>query len=195
MKLKKQIVIPVVVGLVAFVAGFFIGDASAISRVKKEIGSAISTNVKVDKEEAKKDEQAKQEPKKEEIKVLKVGEKYNYKDKYEITINKVILTDKRNQFTEKKANKVAVIEFTYKNLTLDEDLFISESNFKTYDEVGNVLESYPAGAEKMPQNIAQGKQCTAEMSYGFNEGSKLELDYYDNMFNDKADVKFMVEMQ
>jgi len=198
MKLKKQILIPVVV-LVAFIAGFFIGDASAVNRIKKEIGSALSTNVNVDKEQTKKDEPKKDEPKqevkKEETKVLKVGEKYSYKDKYEITINKVTLTDKRNQFSEKKVNKVAVIDFTYKNLALDKDLFISDSNFKVYDEAGNVLETYPAGADKMSQNVAQGKQCTAEMSFGFNDGAKLELDYYDNMFNDKADVKFMLEIQ
>lgn len=39
------------------------------------------------------------------------------------------------------------------------------------------------------------KQCTAEMSFRFNDGTKLELDYYDNMFNDKAGVKFRIEIQ
>lgn len=195
MKFKKQIIIPLTVGLIAFVAGFFIGDASAVNRVKREIGAAISTSANGNQEQVKKEEPAKAEVKKEEIKVLKVGETYNYKDKYELTINKVTLTDERNQFSEKKVNKVAVIEFTYKNLALDEDLLVSDMNFKTYDEAGNVLERYPAGANKMSQDIAKGKQCTAEMSYGFNEGSKLELDYYDNMFNGKADVKFMLEIQ
>lgn len=126
---------------------------------------------------------------------LKIGEAFTYKDKYNVTINSVRLTDERNQFADKQFEKVAVIEFTYQNLNSDEDVYISGTNFKAYDEEGNILSAYPKGVTKYPQGVSKGRKCTAEMSLGFNKGNKLELEFYDNMFNDKSDTKFIVEIQ
>ncbi|MDU4830631.1 MAG: hypothetical protein E6X64_13390, partial [Clostridium perfringens] len=62
-----------------------------------------------------------------------------------ITIDNVKLTDERNQFSEKEAEKVVVIEYTYENIADEENLYVFDSNFKVYDASGNVLETYPAG--------------------------------------------------
>ena len=130
-----------------------------------------------------------------EEKIYKIGDTIEVGGKYTLTINKAFLTPERNPFSEMKVEKVAVIEFTYKNINSDEDIFIGDLHFKVYDEEGNALETYPAGANKMSQQISKGKQCTAEMSFGYNKGNKLELQFYDNMFNNKSDATFIVEVK
>lgn len=113
-----------------------------------------------------------------------------------ITIDNVKLTDERNQFSEKEAEKVVVIEYTYENIAGEENLYVFDSNFKVYDASGNVLETYPAGAEKHPQAISKGKKCTANMSFALNnESNNLELEFYDNMFNGKASEVFNVSAE
>ena len=113
-----------------------------------------------------------------------------------ITIDNVKLTDERNQFSEKKAEKVVVIEYTYENIAGEENLYVFDSNFKVYDASGNVLETYPAGAEKHPQAISKGKKCTANMSFALNnESNNLELEFYDNMFNGKASEVFNISAE
>ncbi|HHD2752406.1 TPA: DUF5067 domain-containing protein [Clostridium perfringens] len=110
-----------------------------------------------------------------------------------LTIDSVKLTDERNQFWDKEAEKVAVIEYTYENIGYEENLHIFDYNFKVYDSAGNVLEGYPAGAEKYPQAISKGKKCTANMSFALNnESNDLEVEFYDNMFNGKATDVFKI---
>ncbi len=53
-----------------------------------------------------------------------------------ITIDNVKLTDERNQFSEKEAEKVVVIEYTYENIADEENLYVFDSNFKVYDASG-----------------------------------------------------------
>ena len=136
-------------------------------------------------------------PKEEAIKRYSLGDTLTVSedgvDLYEITFDKAFLTEDRNQFSEKEAEKVVVIEYTYENIADEENLYVFDSNFKVYDASGNVLETYPAGAEKYPQAISKGKKCTANMSFALNnESNNLELEFYDNMFDGKASEVFNV---
>ena len=126
---------------------------------------------------------------KEEAKVLNVGEKFNFKDKYEITINKVYTTDERNEFADKNPKKVVIIDYTYTNLNLDEALYISELNFKMFDSNGNALDTYPASINSASQ-VPKGKTAKGSMAFGLDEGDTIEAYYYDNMFNSKEDAIF-----
>lgn len=132
---------------------------------------------------------------------LSIGETAYINDKngvksMAITIDNVKLTDERNQFSEKEAEKVVVIEYTYENIADKENLYVFDSNFKVYDASGNVLETYPAGAEKYPQAISKGKKCTANMSFALNnESNNLEIEFYDNMFNGKASEVFNISAE
>ncbi|MDK0966101.1 DUF4352 domain-containing protein [Clostridium perfringens] len=134
-------------------------------------------------------------------KTLGIGETAYINDKngvksMAITIDNVKLTDERNQFSEKEAEKVVVIEYTYENIADEENLYIFDSNFKVYDASGNVLETYPAGVEKYPQAISKGKKCTANMSFALNnESNNLEIEFYDNMFNGKASEVFNISAE
>lgn len=162
------------------------------------IGSSIGGNSNGNKVEKSTTTQAKTEDKKEESKKeekkYKLGETIKINDQYEITINKVNLTQKRNEFNDQKFKKVAVIEYTYKNLSVEGDLSIDDHfNFKAYDSEGNVLNVYPAvDLDNMSKPVGKGKKCTAQTAYGFNEGNKIELHFYDSMFNDKSD--FVIEL-
>lgn len=108
-----------------------------------------------------------------------------------LTIDDVKFTDERNQFLDKEAEKVVVIEYTYENIGYEENLHIFDYNFKIYDSSGNILEVYPAGAEKYPQAISKGKKCSANMAFALNdESNNLDVEFYDNMFNEKASKVF-----
>lgn len=110
-----------------------------------------------------------------------------------LTINSVSLTEERNEFSDKKANKVVEIEYTYENLGYNENIYISDMNFKVYDKSGNILESYPVGGEKIPQSISREKKCTANMSFALNNDSNdLEIEFYENIFDDEATGIFNV---
>ncbi|MGG5460190.1 DUF4352 domain-containing protein [Clostridium sp. B9] len=110
-----------------------------------------------------------------------------------LTINSVKLIDDRNQFSDKEANKVVEIEYTYENLGYDENLNVFDSNFKIYDDSGKILERYPAGSNKFPQAISRGKKCTASMAFALNnESNNLEIEFYENMFSDKSECIFKV---
>lgn len=122
----------------------------------------------------------------------KIGDTINLGD-CELTIDKVSLTKERNRYHKEQFSKVVVIEYTYKNINSDEDIFISDNKFKVYDEEGNALSTYPTVVDKYPTRISTGKKCTAQMSYGFNNGSKLELDFYRNMFIGKAEAKIIID--
>lgn len=163
-----------------------------------------SDSAGVNDKSAPQTEQPKEEPKKEEPKetVFGLGERVviseDGKELYAITFNSVKNTDERNQFSDKKPVQVIVIDYTYENISGDEELFIQEFNFKIIDEGGTIADTYPAGAEKIPQTLpagVPGTNCTAQVAYGLmNESNKVKLLYYDNMFNSKPDATFEIEI-
>ena len=110
-----------------------------------------------------------------------------------LTINSAKLISDRNEYSDTQAEKVVEIDYTYENLGYDENLDLYDSNFKVYDKSGNILESYPAGADKHPQSISVGKKCTANMSFALNDDSnELELEFYENIFGDSANAVFTI---
>lgn len=165
-------------------------SASGDSEAAKETASNATDN------KDKKDNKTKNN--KGEVKTSGLGETVTFsnKDGVEIsnlTINSAKLTDKRNEFSDKKADKVIIVEYTYENLDKPDNLSIQDLHFKAYDASGNILESYPSTEIKHAQNISKGKKCTASMAFALNNDSnEVELEYYDNMFDKKAAAKFKV---
>lgn len=129
---------------------------------------------------------------KEEVKKLKINEAYNYKGVYEVVINKVYTTSKRNQFSDKEAKKVIIIDYSYKNISKEDTLFISQMNFKAFDSKGNALDTYPVAGEHIPKAIPSGKTSKGSVTYVLNEGNSIDLYFYNNMFNSKEDIIFNV---
>ncbi|MCL1789830.1 MAG: DUF4352 domain-containing protein [Peptococcaceae bacterium] len=129
-----------------------------------------------------------------------VGEKAAVRDKsgselYTFVINSVTQTDARNQFMEKDPAQVVVINYTYENIAMDEDIRVSSLNFKIIDAGGNVCETYPVSTSAYAQGTPMGAKCTAEEAYGLIEEGQFKLLFYDNMFNSKADATFTLSVE
>lgn len=214
-KLKSVFTSKIAIGIICFIiGGIALGNSSSGVNLTKERynqllefekvalqkeGEAVETlNEELTEENLDNKINEKTE---EDKRPLSIGETAYINDKngvksMAITIDNVKLTDERNQFSEKKAEKVVVIEYTYENIAGEENLYVFDSNFKVYDASGNVLETYPAGSEKHPQAISKGKKCTANMSFALNnESNNLELEFYDNMFNGKASEVFNISAE
>ena len=118
----------------------------------------------------------------------------NNTGKYRIKFTGVTETSDRNQFSDKVADRVVIISYEYENLTLPDDLYVSSMSFKLYDKENNSMETYPAGDTKYPGAVGSGRKVTASEAFALNSDSNyIELDYYDNMFNSKADCRVILE--
>ena len=107
-------------------------------------------------------------------------------DLYEITFDKAFLTDERNQFSDDTSENVIVLEYTYKNLGIEDGLSIFEGlHFKVYDANGAALSSYPAGAELYGGRVSVGRSGTSQKAFGFNGDPQqtLEIEIFDSLFN------------
>lgn len=117
-------------------------------------------------------------------------------DLYEITFDKAFLTDERNQFSDDTSENVIVLEYTYKNLSLEDGLDVFEgTHFRTYDANGAVLSTYPAGAHLYGGRVSVGRSGTSQEAFGFNGDSQqtLEIEIYSSFFS--ATPLAIVEVQ
>ena len=117
-------------------------------------------------------------------------------DLYEITFNKAFLTDERNQFSDDASENVIVLEYTYKNLSVEDGLNVFEgTDFRVYDANGAALSTYPAGAELYGGTVSVGRSGTSQEAFGFNGDPQqtLEIEIYGSLFN--ATPLAIVEVQ
>lgn len=111
----------------------------------------------------------------------------NSSGEYRLKITGIRETSDRNEYSDTQADRVIIISYEYENISLEEDLYISDSDFKIYDKQGNILETYPVDY-KYPDSIGNGRKATAEAAFALNSSDNyVELEYYDNMFNSKSD--------
>lgn len=115
------------------------------------------------------------------------------KGNYHVTITGVKETDERNIFSNAQADRVIVVSYEYENISYSSDLSINNYNFIAYDNQGYRLEKYSFNS-KSGGSVAQGRKSTGSVAYILNnEINHIELDYYDNTFNDKADCMFVLD--
>ncbi len=114
--------------------------------------------------------------------------------KYRVKFTSVTETSDRNQFAEQQADRVVIVEWEYENLTIEEDLYISEMNFNLYDKDNNKLETYPAGDTKYGGAVGQGRKTVSSAAFALNNPNNyIELELYDNVWNSKPDCKVYLE--
>lgn len=150
------------------------------------------------KTEGNKDEKStSQENSQNEIPTYKLGEKVSIKTsqgEYWIRFNSVKETKDRNEFSDKKANKVVLISYDFENVSYENDLFISDMVMKLYDKDNNALETYPSKLEKSAPSVSKGRKGSGVLAYALNnKNNYIELEYYSNMFNSSADCKFVLQ--
>ena len=119
-------------------------------------------------------------------------------DLYEITFDNAFLTDERNQFSDDTSENVIVLEYTYKNLSVEDGLNVFEGiDFRVYDANGAALSTYPAGAELYGGTVSVGRSGTSQEAFGFNGDPQqtLEIEIYGSFFNSTPLVIVEVQAQ
>ena len=102
-------------------------------------------------------------------------------DLYEITFDKAFLTDERNQFSDDTSENVIVLEYTYKNLSVEDGLNVFEgTDFRVYDANGAVRSTYPAVGLMYGGEVSIGRIGTTQEAIGFNGDAHqtLEIEIY-----------------
>lgn len=132
-----------------------------------------------------------------EIPVYGIGESVSLKTstgEYTVKITSVKESSERNQFSGVQADKVILIAYEYENVSYTNDLSVSTLNMKVYDKDSNLLESYPATEQKYGSTVGTGRKSNGVAAYALNnENNYIEIDFYDNIINSKADCRFKIE--
>lgn len=132
-----------------------------------------------------------------ELPVYGVGESVSVKTssgEYTVKITGIKETSERNEYSDVKADRVILISYEYENVSYTNDLSVSDMNMKVYDKDSNLLETYPATEGKYGSSVGTGRKSNGVAAYALNnENSYIEIDFYDNMFNSKADCRFKIE--
>lgn len=135
-------------------------------------------------------ENTKAEKPEEEV-VYTIGDRIVFDDDYALTIISVKETDERNEFSEKEVEQVLIIEYLYENLMSDDEIYISEMEFKLVDEGGNMMDTYPVEAAHSPEYTPKGAKTLASFAVGTTSKSrKIDMHYYDNFFSSTSDCTF-----
>ena len=126
---------------------------------------------------------------------FKIGETWEVDGKFKIVVNSVTETDDRNQFDESNPAAVYIINYTYENLGVSDELYVSFEDM-IVDATGKTGYSYPGDIEKYPQSIPVGANCEAEACVSVdNAGSFNDYVYiYDDEFNEYEAI-FNLEVQ
>ncbi len=126
-----------------------------------------------------------------EERIFSVGDRVVVDDEYALTIVNVYETEDRNDFSDQEVEQVVIIDYLYENLAKDENLYISEFDFKAVDEDGNMTDTYPVSGLYNPENAPTGAKCLASMVLGItSKSSSLKLLFYGNMFDSKETAEF-----
>ena len=128
------------------------------------------------------------------VQQVHLNEEINVKNsdgEYTLEITGIKEMTERNEFSDKNFKQVFLIDYTYKNISSNEALYISDADFKIIDEQGEIGDSYPNTITNYPQSITSGTTCKAQMVLGINNtSSTIKLQYFDNMFNSQPDAVF-----
>lgn len=129
------------------------------------------------------------EEKTEETKEFKIGETWEVDGKFKITVNSVVASDYRNEFSETNPAAVYIINYTYENLGLNEELYVDLES-KIVDNSGKMGTTYPGDTDKYPQYVPIGANCEAEACIAVeNPGSfKDYVSIYDDEYNEHTAI-------
>lgn len=92
---------------------------------------------------------------------FKIGETWEVDNLFSVTVNSVVESDYRNQFDESNPGAVYIITYTYENIGMDEELYISMED-KIVDSAGKMGTSYPGDYDLTPQYVPVGAYCEAQ---------------------------------
>lgn len=188
-KAKKTSLIILGVSFVCFVISFMSAPAvpNNTQKVEGNTDTSITQQTSDEKEEIK--DEVKPE-------TYKIGDSINVSTSdgdYIFRIDAISETSERNQFSDIQADRVVIIDFSYENINMPENLYIFDSNFKAYDKDNNSLQTYPVSTTSGEQ-ISAGRKTKGQMAFALNnQNNYIELEYYDNMYNDSRGCLIVIE--
>lgn len=104
---------------------------------------------------------------------------------YSIKINKITAMIERNKFSDKNPAQVLLVDYTYKNIASNKEVYLGDIYFKIIDSKGKIGYTYPNMVTKYPQKIIAGVTCDAQMVFGIdNSSSKVKVCFYEDLFGD-----------
>lgn len=118
--------------------------------------------------------------------VHKVGDVISFeKDgvvQYTLTINSIAVTDRRNDYADTNPEKVVLIDYTYKNVAYESEVFLDNMSFKLADTAGGACLYYAIGSDKQALPVAVGADCNMEIAYGVSASDTKVTLYYTDLF-------------
>ena len=191
-KLKKILTSRITVGIICFLlGGLFIGG---ISQKKVQEGDTNSQTKKDNTTEVNLDSKNESKDKTQSgsnLTQMKLGQSYKITTSngdYNLTIEGIRFTDKRNEFSEKPAKYVIFLDFNYENVSSTEEVYLFDSNFKVIDDQGTILDAYPVDDDaRQSKTLPIGTKCKASATYAMPTSSKnLRVLFYDNMYENPS---------
>jgi hypothetical protein len=106
------------------------------------------------------------------------------KELYSLTINKV----KNSSDFEYKSdfnsdNQIIEVEYVYKNINSDNDIYIHGADLIVSDENGTIADYSSMFPKGKPENVPKGTNCIVNAYYGLkNESSNIKINFKSNSY-------------
>lgn len=108
----------------------------------------------------------------------------SFSGEYKLKVTGVEETKERNEYSDKKADRVVIVTFEYENISVD-GLVLSSHNFRLYDKQGNELQSYPIVDTLDGDYIAPGEKSKATMALALNsKNNYIKANFFDELFGE-----------
>lgn len=114
---------------------------------------------------------------------IKSGIRGKVEGQWKFTVDKVTVTDERNEFEESNPAEVIVVDYHYENIGYEDEsgimdgLFLDPGMAQVIDAQGNMCSEYPlVSIDAMPQETPVGAKCTAQTAIGLKaDGSPVKV--------------------
>lgn len=130
-----------------------------------------------------------------------VGETWIVPGQWEITINSATIHNLCNSYSNENNGytnqQVVIIEYTYKNLGIEDGLYLSSVSMDYYDEELETAEIYACTHDKYPKECIIGAKCTASQAVVLENYSKkitISIEEYDSDLN-KHKALFEIQIE
>lgn len=119
----------------------------------------------------------------------KIGETWVVENAFKVTIDSVEETQDRNSYTETNPAAVYIVTYTYENIGLENELYLSlDISTRIIDSKGKMGYSYPGDIVYYPQPAPAGATCEAQACIGVDNAGPFSLiiNQYDNEYTEHS---------
>lgn len=150
-----------ITAIILSVAGFALSPSDSAKERNKTANKEVA-NLEINSSDSK------EEAVEEKEKIYSVGDTWTVDGQWSITINSIMETDYRNQFSEKEPAQVFIIDFVYENIGYEDKsglmdgLFFDLTNGQIVDSEGFMGYSYPGEVTDYAKETPIGAKCKAQ---------------------------------